>query len=325
MERELISIIIPVYNIGAYLSRCLETVAMQSYQNLEIILVDDGSTDDSGRICDSFAEQDNRAIVIHQQNEGPGVARNTGKRVAKGDYIMFVDGDDYMHVDAVKVLYEAINEEGGYDMAMFDRKKTKRFDEDIYVQEENKATVLSQRELINNMFNTKNGEQFFYLWNKLYRRNLIESLWFEVYPTSEDFDYNFRTYIKIQKVIWVHRILYFYVQRMNSVVHQSNAYNIYYQCITSILFQNYNNLSPSIRSLYGHYLLRSLYRKLVFFKTRNHDKQETIIQQYRKYKKSTCKAYWFCRQIPLYEKVCVTLLLDCPILTHWLMKMTKNY
>ena len=101
---ELISVIVPVYNIEGYLPRCLETIAAQSYQNLEIILVDDGSTDSSGQICDSFAEKDCRTIVIHQQNQGLWAARNTGQKIAKGDYLMFADGDDYMHLETLKIM-----------------------------------------------------------------------------------------------------------------------------------------------------------------------------------------------------------------------------
>lgn len=324
-KQELISVIIPVYNIEAYLPKCLETVAAQSYQNLEIILVDDSSTDNSWNICQTFAMRDSRAITIQQQKGGPSVARNTGKRVAKGDYIMFVDGDDYMHVDAIKILYEAINKEDGYDMAIFDAKVTELLDKDIYVQGENKKTVLFQRELIENMFNHKDDIVFNYLWNKLYRRKQIEDLWFNSYTISEDLDFNFRVYLRTRKAVWVHRVLYYYVQRVGSVVHQSNVNCIYYQCISSILYHNYMNLSPSIRRIYGHYLLKSLYRKLVSLKTKNNDKQKTIIQQYRKYKKDTRRAYWLCRQIPLYEKVGVTILLYCPILTRMLMKVSKNY
>lgn len=105
---ELISVIVPVYNVEAYLPKCLETICHQTYRNLEIILVDDGSTDSSGRICDEFAKKDQRTVVIHQLNQRQWAARNAGLRVATGEYIMFVDGDDYIHLDAVRVMYEAI-------------------------------------------------------------------------------------------------------------------------------------------------------------------------------------------------------------------------
>ena len=125
-KKELISVIVPVYNIEVYLPRCIETIARQTYRNLEIILVDDGSTDGSGAICDEYVKTDERAIVIHQENQGLWAARNTGQKVAHGQYLMYVDGDDYLHVDAIKAMYEAINQNGSYDMAMIDRKFTER-------------------------------------------------------------------------------------------------------------------------------------------------------------------------------------------------------
>ncbi|MCI6432047.1 MAG: glycosyltransferase [Lachnospiraceae bacterium] len=90
-----ISVIIPVYNSCRYLGTCVESIRKQSYENVEIILVDDGSTDGSGKVCDQFSENDKRVIVIHQKNAGASSARNTGLRVASGDYMMFMENDDY--------------------------------------------------------------------------------------------------------------------------------------------------------------------------------------------------------------------------------------
>ena len=116
----LVSIIVPVYNIEGFLPNCLDTIARQTYKNLEILLVDDCSTDGSGIICDEFAAKDPRAVVFHHdQRKLAGATRNTGQAAAHGEFIMFVDGDDYLHLDTVKLLYEAINLDGGYDMVLF--------------------------------------------------------------------------------------------------------------------------------------------------------------------------------------------------------------
>ncbi len=93
------SIIIPVYNVSAYLEQCIESVLIQSYQNFQLILIDDGSTDNSGKICDDFALKDNRILVIHQKNGGPSSARKTGAANLKGEYVVCIDGDDYVDVD----------------------------------------------------------------------------------------------------------------------------------------------------------------------------------------------------------------------------------
>ena len=108
MEKSLISIIVPVYNVEQYVKCCVESIIQQTYKNLEIILVNDGSTDNSGYICDDLAKNDNRLRVIHQENKGLSAARNSGMSIAKGKYIGFVDSDDYINVRMYEKLYVAI-------------------------------------------------------------------------------------------------------------------------------------------------------------------------------------------------------------------------
>ena len=108
MRTPLISVIIPVYNVEKYLRRCLDSVIAQTYQNLEIICVDDGSIDDSGKICDQYAVRDARIKVIHQENQGLSAARNRGIDAADGEYIAFVDSDDYILEDMFERLYIAL-------------------------------------------------------------------------------------------------------------------------------------------------------------------------------------------------------------------------
>lgn len=114
---DLVSIVVPIYNAAQYLNRCIASVVSQTYQNLEIILVDDGSADESGKICDAFALKDTRIVVIHQGNRGVSVARNVGVEQAVGKYIMFLDADDELLQDAVRCLYEAIKRDDA-DMAI---------------------------------------------------------------------------------------------------------------------------------------------------------------------------------------------------------------
>ena len=108
MNRELISVIVPVYNIEKYLPRSIESIISQTYQNLEIILVDVGSTDKSGQICDNYKQKDNRIVVLHEKKCGPGGARNAGIEKAHGQYIICVDGDDYVEKDYIEYLYSLL-------------------------------------------------------------------------------------------------------------------------------------------------------------------------------------------------------------------------
>ncbi len=107
MDREqLVSVIIPVYNIKDYIASCVDSVISQTYHALEIILVDDGSTDGSEKVCDEYGSKDKRVVVLHKENGGLSDARNYGFNHSKGEYIMYVDGDDLIHPDAVKILME---------------------------------------------------------------------------------------------------------------------------------------------------------------------------------------------------------------------------
>lgn len=323
MEEELISIIIPVYNIEKYLPRCLETIAAQSYRNLEIILVDDGSTDGSGAICDEFVRNDNRACVIHQRNQGLWAARNNGQRIAKGNYLMFVDGDDYMHLDAITTLYQAINHTKQYDIAIIDLKKTNNLNGDITSKKEGPFEELSKDYWIPNLLK---GYLSRNVWNKLYRAKLIENIFANEYPRAQDTDFNIRVFLKAKAVVAIHREMYFWVQRSTSFMHQPDYWDIVYKCHVKMLYENYNNLTTDQKQ-YGHYLLSYLYKQMVFWKNRNYRKidEPVVFKQCNEYETATRKAYWLNWRINPLEKIVVTTLLHSPRLTRWLMKVTKNY
>ena len=105
---EKVTVVVPVYNAEKYLTECLESIQRQTYSNIEIILVDDGSKDSSPALCDAFQKKDNRIKVVHKMNEGAGKSRNKGIEMATGDYILFVDSDDYIKSDMYQILYENI-------------------------------------------------------------------------------------------------------------------------------------------------------------------------------------------------------------------------
>ena len=111
METALISVIVPVYNVAQYLEKSIASIQQQTYQNLEIILVDDGATDESGRLCEQIAEQDERVLVYHKENEGLSQARNDGLKQVHGDYVIFIDSDDYIHSEMIASLYQQLVKE----------------------------------------------------------------------------------------------------------------------------------------------------------------------------------------------------------------------
>lgn len=245
MSREdLISVIVPVYNIEDYLPRCLSCLEIQTYRNLDIILVDDGSTDSSGKICDEFAAKDPRARVIHHpSNMGLWAARNSGHDVALGDYLWFPDGDDYFHKDIVKLMHEAIlrtnSSEKQYDLAMVAFRKTSNFDEDVFSEIESPAMIEKPLEDVLEAFmhptKSFNGKS---VWNKLCRKTLIQDVRTGDYKYSQDIDFSIKVYLKNPSIVFVDKELYYFVNRPTSAQH-SQGYEYHRNHIGArILYDN---------------------------------------------------------------------------------------
>ena len=170
---ELISVVVPVYNVQAYLERCLQSIKRQTYQKIEIIIVDDGSTDESGKIADEFSKSDTRSYVIHKKNGGLSDARNVGIDYAKGKYITFIDSDDYIAKDYIEFLYDLITK---YDVKIATSfykivSNSENVDEDIEEFEEGSITA---EEAIQRML-YRNGISH-NAWGKLYERDLFDTL-----------------------------------------------------------------------------------------------------------------------------------------------------
>lgn len=217
ISNELISVIIPVYNVDVFLEQCLESVIKQSYQELEIILVDDGSTDQSGTICDHFATIDKRIKVIHKPNGGLSDARNVGLDIAKGAYITFIDSDDYVSIDFVKSLYEAIKSNGA-EISICDYMRTK-IDNDQPLKEEQNVVVYNNIDAIKNTYLLKFHGLEFVAWAKLYKRTLFvdNGLIFPVGKLYEDTYTTYKAMFYSNKIVYITSKLYFYRMRDNSI------------------------------------------------------------------------------------------------------------
>lgn len=261
---ELVSVIVPVYNIEDYLPRCLACLEMQTYKNLEIILVDDGSTDGTGKICDEYAAKDPRARVIHHpENRGLWAARNTGQDAAQGEYLWFPDGDDYFHKDIIKVMYEAINRKGKeYDLVLVRFQLVDSFDSDIQTIGELSVFEVTQDELINSLFTNHYKGWLLYctMWNKLFRRRLINDLRSRNYKRAQDWDFCIRTYWKTNIGVAIDNVLYYWVQRPDSLIHVS-PHHIVVQCKIRMIHENIMQL-PSEMDKYRGRLLYVLYKQI---------------------------------------------------------------
>lgn len=176
---DLISIIVPIYNAEKVIKRCIESISRQSYEMLEIILVDDGSTDQSLEICEDMSEKDSRIKIIHQNNGGVSRARNTGLKKATGQYIMMVDSDDYLYERAVELMLREIKKNKA-DLAIcgFERGMDEAFPFSIDLSL--KSSVIDNREALNRIYkNDYCALQYVAPWAKLYARRLFDNI---IYP-----------------------------------------------------------------------------------------------------------------------------------------------
>jgi glycosyltransferase involved in cell wall biosynthesis len=214
MENQaLISVIIPVYNVEEYLHECVDSVINQTYKKLQIILVDDGSTDSSGKICDEYAEKDDRIVVIHKENGGLSSARNAGLNVAHGNYISFVDSDDWVLPEFIEKLYCAIIE-NDCDMAEcgFATLSSE------VIPETNRNDSFSVADDCQAMkTHLEDGHFRQVVWNKLYKREII-TVEFVEGKYHEDVFWTYQIIANCKKLVHITDVLYCYFQREGSIM-----------------------------------------------------------------------------------------------------------
>lgn len=218
--RDLISIIVPIYKVERYLERCINSILAQSYKNLEIILVDDGSPDNCGKICDEYAKKDCRVKVIHKKNGGLSDARNCGIDKSSGEYLMFVDSDDYIDKNICEKLI-SVSKKHNCDIVMCNIYRV--VNNKIYFEKEisslPKNEILDGITVMKDFF--KNFSMILYVsWNKLYKRNLFfnnEKIRFPFGELFEDMFVNYRLYNLSKRIFILSDRLYYYVTRKNSI------------------------------------------------------------------------------------------------------------
>lgn len=254
-EKALISIIIPVYKVEKYLEKCIQSVINQTYENLQIILVDDGSPDNCGKICDEYAKKDHRIEVIHKSNGGLSDARNKGLEIAKGEYIGFLDSDDYIESDMYEVLYNLLKQYN-VDVSICNfytvsQGKIAIKNADNGIKEYNRIEILKEILLDNNIQS--------YAWNKLYKKDLFDEIKYPVGKKYEDIGTTFYLLEKCNKVVVTGKPEYYYINRQDSIVN-----NVTETTITDyieLIMQRYDYIEENIKELSSYnkdYLKRIL-------------------------------------------------------------------
>lgn len=220
MTKSLISIIVPVYKVERYLDKCVESILNQTYKNIEVILVDDGSPDNCPQMCDEWAQKDARIKVVHKKNGGLSAARNTGMSIAKGDYIGFVDSDDYIDVHMYEKLLDALLETNS-DMAICNY---------IFLKEDgNKVDGAKDSPIIDEILNRKQAymkldmyksNYWYYVTavNKLYKRKIFAKQKFVEGKINED-EFSIHHFMQeCNQIVTIQDVLYFYIQHDNTIM-----------------------------------------------------------------------------------------------------------
>lgn len=272
-KQPLLSVIIPVYKVEKYLRQCIDSVINQTYKNLEIILVDDGSPDNCGKICDEYAEKDKRVKVIHQLNKGVSAARNLGTELAKGEYIAYVDSDDWLDIHMYEELFKVLNK---YNLDMI---RCAAFESDG----KSKKVISPKKEYANKLFtNEEVLERYFdeflckVIWNTIYEAKIVKGIMSPDGYRSED-NYVSGMYLyRSKRMIIIDKPLYYYRKNPESITNSGNIRSIdiclcTYQLICDLQSDGFTNIK----------ILKSLYKKLareIFHFIRDKNEKYRIVE-----------------------------------------------
>ena len=324
MNNYKVSIIVPIYNVEKNIYRCIESIIKQTYTNIEIILVDDGSLDNCPKICDEYAKEDSRIKVIHKKNGGLSTARNSGLDIASGEYILFVDGDDYIHESTVEILIEKaiIN---NVDIVHFNFKS---------VDEEGNEIEIKNKDLDNNKILTSYETLCGYVkeykikvmaWNKLYKSDLFKNLRFDEGYVYED-ELIFPKIISKSKINYtINDKLYYYVNVPTSITKGSLTKNKVKskEYLIKFLEEYYTNNYPE--------LIRHIYIAICFIcistirQIKNSNKLDTIykLENIKKFEEIYVNTYSKIIKLKKYKLVSLKKEIVC--LLNYIIILLKNH
>lgn len=311
-KNEKISIIVPVYNAEKYLKKCINSIINQTYSNLEIILIDDGSTDNSGNICDEFAKKDNRILVIHKKNEGLSATRNVGIEKATGEFIGFVDSDDYIEKDMYEILYKDITRYDA-DVASISISMVKKNGKKISGTDTNERNIYENDDIIKELLLHKTLKN--YSCDKLYKAELFENIRYIVGVAYEDVPFMFKIMSKAKKVVYYDAIKYFYVKHENSlsaVTSEKNVNDYIDAIINRFILTEKEYKSLNIYNLYAiaNTAIHAYYKVMLSSKSiENHRKKLDFLKDkceyiYNNFEKEVVGLF------SVYQKACFYMLLN---------------
>ena len=254
---ELISVIIPIYKAEKYLDRCIKSITNQTYRNLEIILVDDGSPDRCSEICDTWGKKDNRIKVIHQKNSGVSVARNTGIDVSTGKYIIQVDSDDYIASNMIETLYDAVQINRA-DMSICKFEKGSDDQYKFETEHKNGMEAIDAETALKRAYkNSEYALQYIAPWGKLYKKELFTGIQYPAGKIFEDIYVTHQVLYRCKSIVVVEDKLTYYYQHGDSIMNKKyhvGKLDYLEACKNRISFFKNNNLLELEHIAYAEYL-----------------------------------------------------------------------
>lgn len=299
-----VSIIVPVYNSQKYISECINSIKKQKFEDWELILINDGSTDLSREICEEFTKEDQRIRLINQPNRGVSNARNRGIEESKGDFLFFVDSDDYIHPSLLELLYkEALVNNA--DIVRFGFKVTN--DRNLNSKPLDKIEIFEGKDDVGLFFLKKRIES---VWSSLYSKKIIGDNRFSSLKTSEDLEFNNRVYGQAEKVIYNRSKLYYYYYNEESLSKgEYNDNKLSYIQVRKHILEEYileqkkKHISISKSLLVRAYMASLLRITRYGISEKMNEKQ--IVKEYRKYLRRNMFRMIFSKYIPISRKISI--------------------
>ncbi len=318
--KELISIIVPIYNVEKYLDRCINSIVNQSYKNLEIILVDDGSQDKCGEICDKWANNDERIKVIHKENGGLSDARNAGIEIAQGEYLSFIDSDDYIHKDFIKILYENCLKNDA-DISMCEVYITdKNEDTNREIKNENIKIIFSK-----DVLERKNNISCLGC-DKLYKKSIFNNVRYPKGKINEDVAVIYKIMYYSNKISITDAKLYFYFNRPGSIMRK--GFSKKRLDILDGLRNQYEFFIERNEEKYAYFILRDflnstldLYEECLLLKEEKVEIKKILMKEYKKVYKKVVKN----KNTNINMKIKYTIYNFFPIIYVFISKMKKKW
>lgn len=311
----MISVIVPVYNVDSYLHKCVNSILHQSYNDIEIILVDDGSTDSSGKICDEYAKNYSHIVVIHKGNGGLSSARNAGLSIAKGEYLSFVDSDDWIELDYLEILMSRISDDVdisscGLFLDYPDRVVDKHSPRDC---------IISAHDIIGD--GIINLDWFGnYFCNKLFKRNLLDGLQFPVGVAYEDVALLYKVILNANKISIVSRSLYHYFQGNTNAITKSRLMKARFDML--IAQENrFRDLSNRNLGLDLSYLAETAFSSVILLCTSTDMKCNWMYDNAILFAKELSP---YKTRLRLSRKLMLFMCLHCPMFFNRIVKITRK-